>query len=90
MVGKLMLLGRVEKANAVFAEEFHKMSRGLAQLDDSAAAHTGKMDQLAKMMDVFKHSPLYRIYHVGVTELKHRFPAKGGDQGLPALARSGT
>lgn len=86
MVTKALFLGRVEKANQIFAEEFAKMSRGLAELDDTAAAHTGKMDHLAKMMDEFKHSPLYRIYHVGVTELKHRFPSSVGAQGLPVIS----
>lgn len=86
MVNKLLLLARVEKSNAVFAEEFGKMSRGLSELDDRAAAHTGKMDQLAGMMDAFKHSPLYRIYHVGVTELKHRFPKADQEQGLPVIS----
>jgi biopolymer transport protein ExbB len=86
MVNKAILLVRVEKANGVFAEEFNKMSRGLAELDDSAQAHTGQMDELAKKMDVFKHSPLYRIYHVGVTELKFRFPDSAGAQGLPVIS----
>jgi len=86
MVNKLVLLVRVEKANEVFVEEFNKMSRGLAELDDSADAHTGRMDQLTSMMDVFQHSPLYRIYHVGVTELKSRFPSNSGEQGLPVIS----
>lgn len=86
MVTKALFLGRAEKANQTFAEEFAKMSRGLAELDDTAAAHAGKMDHLAKMMDEFKHSPLYRIYHVGVTELKHRFPSSVGAQGLPVIS----
>ncbi|MDO9195876.1 DUF2341 domain-containing protein [Rhodoferax sp.] len=86
MASKVRLLGRIEKSNRVFAEEFSKMSRGLAELDDSAAAHTGKMDQLATMFETFKHSPLYRIYHVGVTELKHRFPASQGAQALPVIS----
>jgi len=81
------LLGRVEQSNEVFAEAFGKMSRGLAELDDSATAHAGQMDELAEMMDVFNHSPLYRIYHVGVTELKHRFPAVvDGEQRLPVIS----
>jgi biopolymer transport protein ExbB len=83
MVTKALLLGRMEKANATFAEEFGKMSRGLAELDDSVTAHAGKMDHLAKMMDEFKHSSLYRIYHVGVTELKHRFPSSASAVGAP-------
>ena len=86
MVGKAMLLVRVEKSNAIFAEEFSKMSRSLAELDDTAAAHTSQMDALAKTIDAYQHSPLYRIYHVGVTELKHRFPATAADQGLPVIS----
>ena len=86
MVSKSLFLGRMQKANETFAEEFAKMSRGLAELDDTAAAHAGKMDHLAKMMEEFKHSSLYRIYHVGVTELKHRFPSTAGAQGLPVIS----
>lgn len=86
MATKILFLARMEKANETFTEEFGKMSRGLAQLDDSAAAHTGKMDNLAKMMEEFKHSSLYRIYHVGVTELKHRFPSSAGAEGLPVIS----
>lgn len=86
MVNKVLLLMRMERSNAIFVEAFGKMSRGLSELDDSAAAHTGKMDQLAGMMDAFKHSPLYRIYHVGVTELKHRFPKTEHAQGLPVIS----
>lgn len=86
MVSKAMLLARAEKANEAFTEAFGKMSRGLAELDDVASSHTGQMDKLATMLDAFKHSPLYRIYHVGVTELKHRFPAAGGEQGLPVIS----
>lgn len=86
MVVKAFFLGKMQKANETFAEEFAKMSHGLSELDDTAAAHTGKMDKLAKMMDEFKHSSLYRIYHVGAVELKRRFPASVGAEGLPVLS----
>jgi len=86
MAGKAMLLARVEKSNALFADEFSKMSRGLAELDDKVDAHTDQMDELAKTMDTFKHSPLYRIYHVGVTELKHRFSRMQSEQGIPVIS----
>ena len=86
MVVKALLLARVEKSNAYFADQFSKMSRGLAELDDTAIAHTGQLDALAKTMDEFKHSPLYRIYHVGVTELKHRFSKTSAEQGLPVIS----
>ena len=62
------------------------MSRGLAELDDNVDAHAGKMDHLAKMLEEFKHSSLYRIYHVGVTELKHRFPSPGSGPAMPVIS----
>jgi biopolymer transport protein ExbB len=86
MVLKAVFLSRTEKANKTFSEAFGKMSRGLAELDDDAAAHTGQMDRLVKKLDEFQHSSLYRIYHVGVTELKHRFPSVGSTQGLPVIS----
>ena len=88
MVSKTMLLLRMEKANASFTEAFAKMSRGLAELDDASGAiqHAGTMDGLSKMMDDFKHSSIYRIYHVGVTELKHRFPAATEGHAFPAIS----
>lgn len=86
MVAKMMFLNRMEKSNKIFAEEFGKMSRGLSELDDSATAHAGTMDKLAKMIDEFQHSSLYRIYHVGVTELKHRFPDTDAAQVMPVIS----
>lgn len=86
MISKTLFLNRVEKANRMFSEEFGKMSRGLAELDDNVGAHAGKMDHLAKMLEEFKHSSLYRIYHVGVTELKHRFPSADSNQAMPVIS----
>lgn len=86
MVDKVRLLARTEKSNAAFAEAFGKMSRGLTELEDNAAAHTGQMDQLAAMVAEFKHSSLYRIYHVGVAELKQRFPKAEHAQGVPVIS----
>ena len=88
MIAKTMLLSRMEKANGLFISEFSKMSRGLAELDASSTAseHAGTMDSLAKMMDEFAHSSVYRIYHVGVTELKTRFPSAKNDQTFPEIS----
>ena len=38
------------------------------------------------MMDEFAHSSVYRIYHVGVTELKTRFPSAKNDQTFPEIS----
>jgi biopolymer transport protein ExbB len=88
MVSKTILLLRIEKANAIFAEAFSKMSRGLADLDETSGAnqHAGAMDSLNKMIEEFKHSPIYRIYHVGVGELKHRFPTTKDGHTFPEIS----
>jgi biopolymer transport protein ExbB len=88
MVAKALFLGRVGRSNALFAQAFGTMSRGLAELDDDISAHAGSLDLLAQKGEDFRHSPLYRIYHVGVTELKHRFNnANGGEAGaMPSIS----
>jgi biopolymer transport protein ExbB len=88
MVSKTMLLSRTEKANAAFAEAFTQMSRGLAELGGSsdANAHAGTMDNLVRLMDDFKHSSLHRIFHVGVGELKQRFPAAKDGHTMPKIS----
>jgi biopolymer transport protein ExbB len=87
MLNKAVLLARASAANDRFAEAFAQMSRNLSAVDDSAHAHAGHLDQIASMQDTFKHSPLYRIYHVGIGELKSRFPNAGhGAAAMPALS----
>lgn len=86
MVSKAVFLRRVRRANEEFAEAFGEMSRGLAGLDGDAQAHAGSLEQLASKGPQYRHSPLYRIYQVGVTELKHRFPAGGAVSGMPAIS----
>ena len=88
MVAKTMLLARMEKANLSFSEAFSHMSRGLAELDESSHStqHAGAMDTLVAKMAEFKESSLYRIYHVGVTELKHRFPAVEEGHNFPEIS----
>lgn len=85
MISKAFLLGRVSRANAAFAQAFGAMALGLTKLDD-AQAHAGPLDQLAQQGDNFRHSPLYRIYHVGVGEIKHRFGADDERRGMPAIS----
>ncbi|OYU41722.1 MAG: transporter, partial [Burkholderiales bacterium PBB4] len=86
MVSKALLLMRAEKANARFAQEFEKMSLGLAELRPDASAHAGQMDELAAAGASLKYSPLHRIYQVGVIELKRRFPKADAAPGLPAIS----
>ena len=86
MISKALLLMRAEKANSRFAEAFEKMSLGLADLAPDASAHANQMDQLAAAEGGLKHSPLHRIYQVGVIELKRRFPKGETTPSLPAIS----
>lgn len=86
MISKALLLMRAEKANSRFAEAFEKMSLRLAGLAPDATAHASQMDQLASAGEGLKHSPLHRIYQVGVIELKRRFPKVDATPSLPAIS----
>jgi biopolymer transport protein ExbB len=62
MYSKAMYINRVDKSNSRFMEKFRQLSTDLAVIDKS-----GGLEQ------DFKHSSLYRIYHIGAVELTHRF-----------------
>lgn len=66
MVGKTHFLLRVRKANETFLSLFKEKSEELltpGTLETAALAAT----------DNVKHSPIYRLYKIGLHEIKHRF-----------------
>jgi biopolymer transport protein ExbB len=59
---KAIYVNRVDKANRQFMKKFRELSTDL-----------GAIDKTQGMADAFRHSSLYRLYHVATVELSHRF-----------------
>ncbi len=62
MYSKAVYINRVDKSNSRFMSRFRELSTDLAMIDKSGGLEKD-----------FKHSSLYRIYHIGAVELAHRF-----------------
>ena len=62
MIAKAMYVNRVDRANQAFLEKFRELSSDL-----------GAIDKSAQWADAFRHSSLYRLYHIAALELSHRF-----------------
>ena len=62
MYSKAIYINRVDKSNSRFMNKFRELSTDLAMIDKSGGLEKD-----------FKHSSLYRIYHIGAVELAHRF-----------------
>ncbi len=62
MVVKAIYVNRVDNANRQFMDKFRELSTDL-----------GAIDKTQGMADTFRHSSLYRLYHVASVELSHRF-----------------
>jgi len=89
MVTKTLVIGRTDKANRAFVAAFHEIGRGdtgkLDSEDDPEEADLRDSEVLTAMFgkhDHYQQSSLYRIYHIGIQELKHRF----GDTGAGTLS----
>lgn len=62
MIAKAVYVNRVDRANQQFLEKFRELSTDLGALDKSH-----------QMAEAFRHSSLYRLYHIATQELSHRF-----------------
>ena len=79
MIGKVIYLNRVQKANAAFVKEFERLKGDPTSLDreeeqdgDEALSESPFMPQLGETKDAFKYSSIYRLYHHGVQEMTGR------------------
>lgn len=79
MIAKAGYLNKVTKANDRFLKAWGHISSDLTALDHGDADHArtlgGVMDR--KTLRVVKKSSVYRIYHVGVEEIRHRLDGRG-------------
>ena len=79
MVNKFVSLRAILQDNSKFVQAFQKLSRDPGALDRETGENgdeTMKSDferALSGAHDHYQSSPIYRVYHVGVQELKHRF-----------------
>ena len=79
MYDRASYLNRQAKANAHFMKSFREVASDLTVLDrgdgEDAATLGGRLSEAdAKMM---RASSLYRIYHIGAGEIRHRFAQSG-------------
>ena len=66
MIGKTLFLGRADKANSAFLGNFRDNARKLLQ--------PGSMETKALAEDdAMYHSTIYRLYKIGIEEMRHRF-----------------
>ncbi len=79
MVSKGLVIGRMQKDNERFMASFRQLAANPGALDRDEAGDEGdaQVSEFSKALfgqhDHYQSSPIYRIYHVGVQELKHRF-----------------
>jgi biopolymer transport protein ExbB len=79
MIDKASFLSRQAKANSQFMKRFRELAAALTTLDhgdaESAATLGGRVG--ANDVKTMQASSLYRIYHVGAAEIRHRFIGNG-------------
>ncbi|MCA6124959.1 DUF2341 domain-containing protein [Bradyrhizobium sp. WSM 1704] len=88
MIDKASYLNKQSKANAQFMKGFREIAADLTMLDrgdaDDVSTLGGRLTEAdAKMM---RSSSLYRIYHIGAAEIRHRFVGSNGQQRAPVLS----
>ncbi|MEK7322325.1 MAG: DUF2341 domain-containing protein [Pseudomonadota bacterium] len=79
MIGKGWVIGRVRRDNAAFLEDFRKLGAhnedkldAVDSEDEREFAGSPFLLALVAKHDHYQSSPLYRIYHVGVQEIRNR------------------
>ena len=77
MWGKASYLSGLEKGNGTFMDAWRHLARDLTVLDDADVTRVnnlgGHVD--AKGLRQMRQSSVFRIYHVGVEEMRHRLAA---------------
>jgi biopolymer transport protein ExbB len=73
-IRKFVYLNRIEKGNAEFLRQWHKMSSDLTSLDhhDESSVKSMGGAAAAEAQAQMEGSPLYHIYHIGSGEIRQR------------------
>jgi biopolymer transport protein ExbB len=72
MVDRTAYLNRVSKGNALFLDRFRQVAADLTVLDNDDISGMGGLISQSDLRTM-RHSSLYRIYHIGAGEIRHRF-----------------
>lgn len=74
MFSKIRYLNAISKGNALFMKEWKHVAADLTALDDADAEQFitmgGRVDQAGQR--AMRNASVYRIYHIGVEEIRHR------------------
>lgn len=79
MIDRATYLNRQARANERFIDSFREIATDLTALDhddDRVSTFGGRIS--ADQAEAMRPSSLYRIYHIGASEIRHRFAANGG------------
>jgi biopolymer transport protein ExbB len=80
MINKISYLNGISKGNAVFMKEWRHVAADLTVLDSGDAESTrtlgGRVDQAGQR--AMRNASVYRIYHIGVEEIRHRLASDPG------------
>ncbi|WP_159729626.1 DUF2341 domain-containing protein [Methylosinus sp. Ce-a6] len=79
MIDRATYLNRQARANERFMDSFRDIATDLTALDhddDRISTFGGRIS--AEQAEAMRPSSLYRIYHIGASEIRHRFAANGG------------
>ncbi|XHR28635.1 MAG: DUF2341 domain-containing protein [Chthoniobacteraceae bacterium] len=76
MVTKMKYLNTINAGNSLFLQQWRHIAKDLTVLDDSDA-HAEMVRNMETRVDkpaqrAMRQAPLYRIYHLGVDEIRHR------------------
>jgi len=86
-IKKFVYLNRIQKGSEEFERQWRNVSADLTAIDHCDAENVKSLGGTAdpKTQKLMHVSPLYRIYHIGSEEVRHRLERnKGGFQGLSA------
>jgi biopolymer transport protein ExbB len=88
MVDRASYLSRQARANAVFTRHFREVADDLTMLDRGEDADVATLGGRLSAADAraMKSSSLYRIYHIGAAEIRHRFARSGAAPVLSAAS----
>ena len=75
MINRVSYLNRISKTNGRFLREWNHLARDLTAIDHGEAENAkprGGKNETARQRAI-RNAPLYRIYHIGVGEIRRRF-----------------